>query len=283
VISFGGFVANTGDIEGRLAAFGAVTLGNGFSIGDKVNSALSSDAYSVIAGSLSWGSGSASPSDEKIFVATNNVNVPSYLQSQIAGPCDNCLESVFQSVFTCYSNLQSTLANLTDNMSFQIKNSGVTYTCNSTTNQRNSITVTSDVFNLVTYSTLENCNLNGEFIINVEGNDDVIFHGASFPANSDNVVYNILGSHRTIFVQTAVNGAILAPSNFLNQTGGVIRGKVVVGDVFFSLQINQPNCNISQTEVPPISSIQSKATSGADISGKVSVGLIAILMLSFFM
>jgi hypothetical protein len=36
VISFGGFKANTGDIEGRLAARGTVDLGYGFSVADKI-------------------------------------------------------------------------------------------------------------------------------------------------------------------------------------------------------------------------------------------------------
>jgi len=47
---------------------------------------------------------------------------------------------------------------------------------------------------------------------------------------------------RTIKVETEVRGNILAPRNTLVQTGGVVKGKVIVGDVPMMLQINRPNC-----------------------------------------
>jgi choice-of-anchor A domain-containing protein len=61
VISFGGFKANTGDIEGRLAARGTVDLGYGFSVADKIEPKDNSLPYSIIGGSLSWGSGALYP------------------------------------------------------------------------------------------------------------------------------------------------------------------------------------------------------------------------------
>jgi hypothetical protein len=51
-----------------------------------------------------------------------------------------------------------------------------------------------------------------------------------------------LNFFRTIIGETGVNGHILAPDNILDQRTGVIEGKIVVADVRFSTQINQPNC-----------------------------------------
>jgi len=104
------------------------------------------------------------------------------------------------------------------------------------------VTLTAADFNSFTYTSVDNCNFQAFWIINIAGSDDVTISGDSFPAICGGVVYNVLGSGRTINVDdTSVCGHILAPSNTLNQVGGVIVGKVVAGNIQFALQINKQN------------------------------------------
>jgi len=92
-----------------------------------------------------------------------------------------------------------------------------------------------------TYTVVDGCNFQAEWIINIRGTGAVTLSGDSFPAIPGGVLYNIIGA-RTVFVHdTQVNGHILAPAATLNQTGGVIVGKVVAADIVFALQINKQN------------------------------------------
>jgi len=105
------------------------------------------------------------------------------------------------------------------------------------------VSLTPATMSQYTYITVDNCNFQASWVINVRGTEDVYFRGDSFPAIPGGVVFNVLGSGRVIDVTgTAVTGHILAPNNVLHQTGGVIIGKVVVADVTFSLQINKYSC-----------------------------------------
>jgi len=93
-----------------------------------------------------------------------------------------------------------------------------------------------------TYTTVQNCNFQAKWFINVRGSTDVVISGATFPAIAGGVVYNVIGSGRTITVsETDLQGHLLAPQNILNNPGGVINGKVVAGDITMSLQINREN------------------------------------------
>jgi len=115
-------------------------------------------------------------------------------------------------------------------------------TCNDITADSYSVTITADDFAVSTYWIVNNCNFQATWVINIVGTEDITFHGDNFPGVSGGIVYNVLGSGRTIYVQTEVAGSILAPNNILDQTGGFISGKVVVGNVKFALQINKPDC-----------------------------------------
>jgi len=254
VISFNNFVAASGDIEGRLAVKNSVQIGGGYSIGASITSSDAFSYYSLIAGSLSWGTGALYPdgssaSREKAYVATKDVSVPSNLQSDIEGPCadSSCLTSIFNGALSCYSDLQNDLAALTPNVQVSLKNTGIQLTCDSPSSSIYVAFIGDDMFAAANWFNLINCGSNADWIINVNGTGAVSFHGGSFPATPENVVFNVLGSGRTISVTTAVNGAILAPRNYLDQTTGVVIGKVVVGDIFFSLQINKPSCTSSSS------------------------------------
>jgi len=62
------------------------------------------------------------------------------------------------------------------------------------------------------------------------------------------VVYNVLGSGRTINVQNVyLQGHLVAPYNTLNQPSGNIVGKVIAGNIPATLNINRSG---SQCFVP---------------------------------
>jgi len=262
VISFGSFVADTGDIEGRLAARYDVTLGAGYSIGYELRTAGNqpdnSLPYSLVTGrDLCWLSGSLHPDGSGIPYAGDNedafvgrtvcADTPSYLRAEVTGVCgsagEGCLESYFTASKSCYVGYQSTLASLSDNVAQTVLWSALQLTCSDNTADQYVVSLTPETMASYTYITVDNCNFQASWVINVRGSGDVYFRGDSFPAIPGGIVYNVLGNGRTIDVTgTAVTGHILSPNNVLHQTGGVIVGKVVVGDITFALQINKYSC-----------------------------------------
>lgn len=298
VVVFGDFTANTGDVEGRLLTFGKVTLGNGFSIGVKVeSSANDSVAYALIAGSLNFTSGAVYPdgssgAKENIFVA-GAFNVPSFLTDRVTGRCPNgtinCLDTIRDSARDCYTALQEELAGNSDNVQFALMFSTLFINCTSTASENiYRMTVPTSTFNQITSYNLNNCNADFKWIITISAGSNpntnatsnnsttgnsVLFRGGAFPATAVNVLYNILGSNRTIEVSTGVYGAILSPRNHLNQPGGVVNGKVIVGSAFV-LQINKPVCTYtSNTGTCPTNSTSTSGSvtgTGSATSGSVT-------------
>lgn len=281
VIVFGDFAAETGDVEGRLLVFGSVTIGDGFSIGYKLQDLTSNKTvtYALIGDSLNFTSGAVYPdgaagaAKEYIFVADGKANVPSYLLDRVNGSCSNttnqnsntttntnldCLRNIGATNIQCYMSYQEQLSQQADNVQFRVMYSTFFINCTSNSSETYYMTVSASVWNKVTSFNLMNCADDSKWVININFNavnatnnstttnttvttDMVNFRGGSFPATPDNVLYNILGMNKTIYVNTGVNGAILSPGNKLNQTGGVINGKVIVGSAFV-LQINRPVC-----------------------------------------
>jgi len=67
--------------------------------------------------------------------------------------------------------------------------------------------------------------------------------GGSFPASAPSVVWNFIGSGRTLNIQnTQVDGSVLAPNGNVNQPSGVVLGKVIANNVVASLQVNKAQC-----------------------------------------
>jgi len=172
---------------------------------------------------------------------------PAYLQARATGgPCPEsnafCLDSYFDAALSCYQTYQDTLASYNDNVAKDTQFSALQLTCSDSTLDTYYVTLTSSDLTSSTYTTVSNCNFQASWVINIAGTDDITLTGGSFPAIPGGVVYNVLGSGRTITVTgTQVNGHLLAPNNILYQTGGVIVGKVVAGDITFALQINKQN------------------------------------------
>jgi len=257
VITFGSFVANTGDIEGRLAARNSVSLGAGFSIGYQLSTANNIPdndlPYSLVAGrDVTWisgsifpdGTGVPYPGDREDMFVGGAFTGANDLSLRVHGPCGStgCLDSYFDSAKTCYEGYQSVLGSQPDNVDQTVMWSGLFLTCQDATADVYFVTLTSDVMSTYTYTSVDNCNFQAYWVINIAGNDDVSIGGASFPAICGGVVYNVLGSGRTVTItETSVCGHVLAPDNIVYQPGGVIVGKVVAGDITMSLQINKQN------------------------------------------
>jgi len=257
VVSFGDYNANTGDIEGRLAVQNNLNLGAGYSVGYQLQTANGQDAvlpYSVVVGGnavfvsgavFPEGNGIPYPGAEEDLFVGGTFTGEADLAARVLGSCNGvagCLDTTFNAAHECYSNYQLTLSSQSDTVSVNIEWSALELTCSDNTATAYTVTLTASQLNSATYYVVNNCNLQATWAINIPGNDNVTFAGDSFPAMSGAVVYNILGSGRYIIVETEVAGSILAPDNILYQTGGVIDGKLVIGDVALALQVNKPNC-----------------------------------------
>jgi choice-of-anchor A domain-containing protein len=257
LVSFGNFTASTGDVQGRLAVQQNLNLGAGYSIGYEIQTGSGKDnyvPYSLVVGyNANFVSGAVYPDgsnfpypgqEEEIFVGGTFTGA-AYLASRVLGNCGDsqgCLDTYFNAAHSCYNSYQNNLAGVPTNVQVATNWSALVLTCNDDTDDSYSVTITAEDFAESTYWVVNNCNFQATWVINIVGTEDITFHGDNFPGVSGGVVYNVLGSGRTINVQTTVEGSILAPNNDLYQTGGFISGKVVVGNVQFALQINKPDC-----------------------------------------
>jgi choice-of-anchor A domain-containing protein len=255
-ISFGDFNANTGDIEGRLAVRNNVALGFGYSVGYTLSTVYGTDLprpFSLVAGgAVMWQSGALYPdgtgnpfagAQEDMFVG-DSFSGASYLESLVVGQCTvpGCLNSYFDAVQSCYGGYQSAL-NQPDNVQSVYQWSGLYITCNDPDALVYYISINPSQFSSFTYTVAESCNSDAKWVINIGGTSDFTISGASFPASANAVVYNVLGSGRTITVEnTQVQGSVFAPYNTLYQPSGDIYGRVVAADISMSLQINQNQC-----------------------------------------
>jgi fibro-slime domain-containing protein/choice-of-anchor A domain-containing protein len=269
VVSFNGYTADTGDIQGRLIAKGNLNLGNGYSIGDQIDSTPSGHDNSlifaaIIGGNANWGSGALFPDvsppsvnqgkPEALFVGGSFTGANFLETRQIPNFALPNLDSDFAQAFECYTGMSDFFSTLPSNTQLNVEFLGLHITCNNQNDATYVINIDGAVLSGITWYSTSNCNFGGRYVINVLGSGDVTFGGNHLPAISGGVVYNIIGSGRTINVNTQVNGNILAPRNTINQRGGVIVGKVIAGDVAFALQVNIPNCpdDVVPEEVPII-------------------------------
>jgi len=265
LISFNNFVANTGDVEGRVMVRNDFTVGNGYSVGYELSTSNDipdrSNTYSLIAGGdCVWGNGALYPDGSNIPYAGNaerafcgkSFSGPEDLTNRNSGPCttEQCLDSIFDAAKGCYDGYASSLASTSDNVDHVIQYSAMQITCQDASATNYAVTLTDVEMNQFTYYVLNNCNFQAYWTVNVIGTGDVTFTGDSFPAVPGAVVYNVQNCRTINVYGTAVNGHLLSTCSTLNQTGGVILGKVVVGDVIASLQINKEDACREVTPVP---------------------------------
>jgi len=265
VISFENLVGPTGAIDGRAAVKGDVVVGTsyagGYSVGYYVHNTASDGTlpYSLVAGgNLTFGGGAVYPDGlhngprEDIFVGTGSATGQADLVARSTGSCSssNCLGSYFDAVQACYGGYQTAWASNADNVVKTIQWSGLYLDCQDTTNsvKQYYLTLTTSEMSQYTWISMSNCNAGARWIITVPGTGPVTFTAGSFPAASNAVVYNVLGSGRTINVQNVyLQGHLVAPYNTLNQPSGNIVGKVIAGNIPATLNINRSG---SQCFVP---------------------------------
>jgi len=265
VISFDGFAAGTGSVGGRLAVKNDVTLGDGFSVGYGVvltpitpsNTSITPIAptFSFIGGhAVSWASGALYPDNTflrpEFGFDGDSFTGPSYLASRMIANISTLgynLDSDFEDARSYYVALSSNFELETDNVALTAQWSGIFLDCTNATEVSNGlpryiVTIDSSVLAASTWWSLNACDINGVWIINIGGTGDVTFQGANFPGISERVLFNVLGSGRTINVGSGVTGSILGPNQEYSQTGGATYGLVIVGDVSAALSTSQPNC-----------------------------------------
>jgi len=260
VISFNNYIVNSGDIEGRLAVKNNFNVAAGFSVGYKTDTTPTGHdifvpAALVVGHNSSWpnggsifpdGKGSPTMSyDEGAFVGDSYSDWPPYLKIRVIGTSTiiGDKDSDFEAARTFYANLQTRFGGGAINCQVNPKFGGLFFTCDDITSNFYYCSVSDTDLSAATWYNLDNCNIQASYVITVTGTGDVTLQGGRFPTIVERVVYNILGTGRTIEIQTEVGGNILSPNNIFHQTNGVTKGLVIVGDVTAVVQNNLPICN----------------------------------------
>jgi len=259
VISFKDYVATNGDVEGRLAVRDNLYITGGFDIGLKTDTTpMGSDKFVpaalVVGHNCSWsGSGSIHPDgtgtpnqsyDEGAFLGEVIIHFPAYLVPRIIGISTivGDKDSDFDAARVFYSNLQTRFASFGDNVQVTTQYGGLFLKCQSMEDSIYFASIDGDDLSTSTWWSLDNCNIQSSFVLNIRGNNDVTIGGGRFPAIIERVIFNVLGSGRVINLLTEIAGNLLAPNNIYHQTNGVSKGLVIVGDVTAVVQSNLPNC-----------------------------------------
>jgi len=253
VTSFNTFNVQGGDVEGRLAVRNNAVL-DGFTLGLELR--LATDSYrmfsGLIGGDVNWSSGSLHPDGKlaeagpaaylyvgKTFSGAAAAYIP-YV-GNITAVTD--LQSSFAAAQAYYTQIQTELKNLPVNTKNELMyGDGLAITCNNKNDLLNHVSVDGNTFSQVNWYSLSNCNFASRWVIDITGSGNIVIKGGEFPAVVERVVYNVLGSGRTISTTNGVNGHIMAPQNSLNQPSGVTYGLVIAGDIPVAKQNNKPDC-----------------------------------------
>jgi len=119
---------------------------------------------------------------------------------------------------------------------------GLLITCTDNTAILNHVVVDGAVFSQVKWYSLQHCNFVARWIIDITGTGNIVIQGGAFPGIVERVIYNIMGSGRTISTTNGVAGHVFAPNNIFSQPAGVTYGLVIAGDIPIAKQQNKPNC-----------------------------------------
>jgi len=239
VISFANFVSGAADVEGRLAVQNDGFL-NGYAIGMQLQTTFyeRSLPYSLVVGrDLNFTAGSVHPdgtnrpfpgAQEDIFAGSHFYG-DSYLESRSTS-CNGdtlCLNPSFAAAKRCYAQFRDQLEALQDNVEVSLRYGGILMKCLNNEDDMHVASVYPNQFAQSTYFTLENCNFQAKWVINIRGFEDVVSTGDNFPANPGAVVFNFVGTGRLLTIQNSWWGAILAPFNSVKNLGGVVVGKII--------------------------------------------------------
>jgi len=226
---------------------------DGFALGKELRFATDSwRPYSLFVG------GDASFANGKIYpdgtdLDNSGPQVFAYVGGVFTAPADiqafykNNFSSVdalnaFDGAKTYYTDIQTRLAALPKNAQASVQYSdGLLINCNEI-NDLYHVEVDGATLSTINWIQLQGCRFSARWIIDVTGTANVVIKGQPFPGIVERVIYNVLGSGRTITGQTGVAGHIIAPNNAYTQDNGVTYGLVIVGNVVQARQNNKPNC-----------------------------------------
>jgi len=254
VTSFNSYTCKGGDVEGRIAVRNNA-LFDFYTAGQELR--LASDGFKLVTvlvgGNAQWSAGSILPdgtqpavSGPQSFIYTGGEftgDASRYLASQYVGNVSGTIDAAFGAAQKYYTQLQNDLAALPINAAASLQyGDGLSITCNSRTDNLYHLAVDAAVLSGVNWYATSNCNFAARWIIDVTGSGSVSFQGSPFSGIVERVVYNILGSGRTVTANNGVAGHLLAPNNIFNQPVGVTYGLVVFGDIKIAKQNNKPNC-----------------------------------------
>eukprot|EP01119_Soliformovum_irregulare_P003809 TRINITY_DN1486_c0_g1_i2.p1 TRINITY_DN1486_c0_g1~~TRINITY_DN1486_c0_g1_i2.p1 ORF type:complete len:700 (-),score=187.27 TRINITY_DN1486_c0_g1_i2:17-2116(-) len=241
VISFNNYVCNGGDIEGRVAIRNNAIL-SGFTLGLKLTSETDSirDITGLVGGNVNWSSGSIHPDGTHLYVQGN-------FSGSASIPFIDDFEDVdqaFQSAIDYYIRVQAEFSQLPVNTRSELRyGDGLFIRCDDSNDLLNHVVIDGSTFSKVSWYSFENCAFASRWIIDIGGSGDITIKGGQFPEGVERVVYNIVGSGRTISASNGVNGHIFAPRNIFKQSAGVTYGLVIAGDIPIARQNNKPQCN----------------------------------------
>jgi len=152
------------------------------------------------------------------------------------------LASAFDNAKTYFNTIQSDLSGLgTNAVASIIYGDGLQITCAAAADLYH-VRVDGADFSGVNWYSTSGCRFTARWIIDITGSGSVSFQGQPFPGIVERVIYNIVGTGRTITANNGVAGHLLAPGNSYTQSQGVTYGRVVVGNVVRARQNNKPNC-----------------------------------------
>eukprot|EP01119_Soliformovum_irregulare_P013765 TRINITY_DN36_c0_g1_i3.p1 TRINITY_DN36_c0_g1~~TRINITY_DN36_c0_g1_i3.p1 ORF type:complete len:713 (+),score=226.68 TRINITY_DN36_c0_g1_i3:888-3026(+) len=243
VTSFNNYVCVGGDIEGRVAVRNNAVF-DGFTLGLKLTPETDGNRVitGLVGGDVNWSSGSIHPDGTYLYVQGNFSGAASAYIPFVGNFSD--VDQAFQTASDYYVRVQSELSQLPINTRSELRyGDGLFIQCNNPSDLLNHVVVDGATFSQVNWYSLENCNFASRWVIDVTGSGDITIKGGQFPAVVERVIYNIVGSGRTINTSNGVNGHIFAPRNIFNQPAGVTYGLVIAGDIPIARQNNKPQCN----------------------------------------
>jgi len=267
-ISFSSFKGNGSDIEGRLAVRSNVDL-NDWSIGLSISTSGTNPLdryvpYSLVVGNSAifqsgtvYPDGSSTSQEEDIF-CVGEFEGPAYLSARVHN--GSSIDTEFVAAQTYYTQLSNAFASVVDNAVSTFEFGGIFIVCNDPNATSISVTINDTTWSSSTYfGQPENCNQDAQFVFNIAGSNNVSFQGGRWSFTPpEKVLFNIIGSGRTVFVSTEIYGSILAPNNAFQWTGGVTNGQLIFGDVLQSSQMNRLNCQLVNSCVSTTQGITSQ-------------------------
>eukprot|EP01119_Soliformovum_irregulare_P013766 TRINITY_DN36_c0_g1_i4.p1 TRINITY_DN36_c0_g1~~TRINITY_DN36_c0_g1_i4.p1 ORF type:complete len:720 (+),score=164.52 TRINITY_DN36_c0_g1_i4:42-2162(+) len=242
VTSFDTYVCAGGDVEGRLAVRNDAVL-DGFTLGLELRT--ETDGFRTITGLVGgdarWSSGSLHPDGTYLYVQGDFTGDAAAYIPWFGNFSD--VDASFQAAQDYYIDTQSRLHRLPINTKAELRyGDGLFIECDAQTDLLNHVVVSAEDFSNTNWYSLSNCNFASRWVIDIDGTADITIKGGQFPGIVERVLYNVLGSGRTINTSNGVNGHIFAPANILRQPAGVTYGLVIAGDIPIARQNNKPDC-----------------------------------------